>query len=98
MKVRNSVLLTVFAAATFLALGSRSADAQVAFGGRFAGRHGDVSVNHSRFGGRGFFNRPRFRDRAFFSRPQFRARRFFVAFPFPHFVVRRVDAGPYCGY
>ena len=112
MRARNLVLLTVFAVAAFFAVGSRSADAQAAFGGTFAGPHGVVSVNvgapypyryHNAYPYR-YRNvypyRHHYRSFAPTYYPRYRTRRFFVAFPYPHYVVRRIylPVRPGCGY
>src|SRR5689334_22565238 len=96
---------SLFAAAILVAAVSsgRRADAQVAFGGTFAGPHGVVSFQSGVpyaapvYGNSGYRTwRPYRSAYARYSYPRFsrfprryRLRRVFVAFPFPHYVTRR---------
>src|SRR5437763_1321113 len=110
MKAKKMAFLALIATAV-LVLGTRPANAQVAFSGTFVGPHGAVNVRagHPYRYGSGFGyghgdNYYGYRHRyarsyypAYVPRhhyiPRYGFRRFFVAFPFPHYVSRRVCLG-----
>jgi len=100
----QKLALLILAAVAAIALGTRSANAQVAFQGTFAGPHGVVSVDVGHHGYASRFAAPyrhprfygtyyrRYPSRYFpsYYHPRYRAHRVFVAFPYPHYIVRRV--------